>query len=658
MPSLADPNLPGQYAYSFSPPPGKLESVYRRRQPGFEGCNSHPILRKRQQQRSDLHRSASLVLAPPTQAPAAELPGIVEATALFNQIPARLESCRQRLLAAEVELERVHLQGNSELFAASGTSAPVANADRPSSSGELASEPPVVSEENADADSDVESWSGPDSGGSGGIPVQLAAVEDRLVALGSKWWNLEQDRTNMVRLRDELSTELAASKAREEALIAQLQALVHRQHSLETDAKTLRTNLGVSEAQTQVLTKKLGVSEKEAKDLQAQLITAGSRENILHTQVTSLHSQLYASQSDAEDLRHRLGMAKLSKEALADFKRQVEETHAREVEKKNDHIATLQSTAQNREEVLQSQVTDLQSQLYTSKSEAEDLRHQLGSAELGQEALAERLQSAEQRSAAAAQECTALKQLLQRSEHEALKNAEAAKQSTANIQTKSVDAPQAATAPMGMKKASIGEAQFVEELAERERVYQRVIAQQVVSAVVVRTMAKLFGEPDVSAEGTNSRSFDDPAERFQNVAHIPELLFISDLGPIGTYADAADEDDEAYASRKPAKCQIDLDLHELRIQVLRPAGPSRKIKLHDVVSAERPDSSDATIDLELESSNTDSKGPYRLRIAAADEAAVHTLLGAISVTTRVAPGSDMQTLTPSTTPRGSDGGGS
>jgi len=606
---------------------------------------------------------------PPSQAPTAELPGIAEATALFNQIPARLESCRQRLLAAEVELERAHQQGNSELFAASGTSASVVKVE---SSGEPASEPPVISEENADADSDAEAWNDPNSEG---IPPRVAAIEDRLVALGSKWWNLEQDRSNMVRLRDKLTAELEDSKAREEALISQLQAMVSRQHSLEADAKTLRTNLGVSEGQAQVFKKKLGVSEKEAKELQAQLETAGSRENILHTQVTSLHSQLYASQSDAEDLRHRLGMADLSKEAYADFKRSVEgskdqyEYMKSEIEQMNEHIAALQSTAESREEVLQSQVTDLQSQLYTSMGEAEDLRHQLGSAELGQEALAERLQSAEQRNATTAQEyattaqeCAALKEMLQRSEQEALQNAEAAKQSAAEaakqsaakLQPKNVEAQPAAAAPeIGMQKASTGDVQLANELAERERVYQSVIAQQVVSAAVVRTTAKLL------AEGSDARSSDDPAEGFKNFAHIPELLFVSELGPSGTYADAEDEDDKAYASRKPAKCQIDLDLNELQIQILRPAGPSRKIPLHDVVSAERPESSDAMIDIELEgSSDADSKGAQRLRIAAADEAAAHTLLGAISATTRVAPGSDMHSVTPSTTPRCSDAGGS
>eukprot|EP00931_Biecheleriopsis_adriatica_P040014 TRINITY_DN2288_c0_g1_i1.p1 TRINITY_DN2288_c0_g1~~TRINITY_DN2288_c0_g1_i1.p1 ORF type:complete len:764 (-),score=277.72 TRINITY_DN2288_c0_g1_i1:30-2297(-) len=306
---------------------------YKAKQPGF---GPHPALRKALH-KQELQRSGGWVvgseqgadgqeLGPPmpawgtvqlkTHGPAAAMvkgwpkwaiPGFLE------EVAPRLEGCRQRLLAAEYELQRAESGGLIEM----------PKVQLP----ELSRESPMHGMENDEfailAQEDEE------------LMAQCTFLEGELGSLGNKLQHLDSGHVVVRQKRNDFSKRLKESQAREVAL--------------HTQASKLNRGLKASKGEAQDVRGKLGVSEAMAKDLKVQLSASQGKEKNLAAEVADLQQQLSSARSEAEDLGEKLKAAEAEKERLNELLRESEASHQASQKQSAEHIGKLEEAARQLE---------------------------------------------------------------------------------------------------------------------------------------------------------------------------------------------------------------------------------------------------------------------------------------------------------------------
>jgi len=591
----------------------KLDGVYGLRQPGF---SPHPVLRhrievapavgfpdkaglgeRRQQQRNDLRRSASLVLGQSKssastvavvhdaertsphfaewsagttpQGPLQSLRGPYwpkwSQPAFMDDLPPRLEDCRARLAAAEYELDRYskaaggsgfravkqqhELPAWTQAFSETDVLQPLSTVEPPPGSGrpgmrEPAPEPPLATSLlGAEGDEEAELRGTAESDGDEELPKQLLVLESQLLELDAKWQAVDKDKQDAQRRRDELAVSLGTSKAQEDGLSSQQLTLKSRLKEVETEAEALCKNLSVSESDAQVLRGQLGTLE--------------SREQLLQAQATALYSRLYVSEGDALELRELLAERLRAAEA---------EVH------RPAHEASAEQLAANRK--------------------AEGEVHKWFD-----------LQLAAQRAAAGRREADLMKALAAATQRHTL-------------------AEEALEA--GRKRAAVLRA---EEDARRAAA----------RAGAPSRPETPFGpwpgsDIDEARPVSADHVSDDWLAGLGVHAVIPELLFTANL-------DVAGEPSSAHGHRRwPTHCQLDLVRNELRLQALAPYGAACELPLQGLAAVAWPPPGGGppnVVELQLPQQEGPNLG---LCLAAPDARAAGAVAAALTLPDRVPPG--------------------
>lgn len=138
------------------------------------------------------------------------------------------------------------------------------------------------------------------------LRTHLSSIEEQLIGLDKKWRHAERQTEEMNKDRTDLASKLKASEEREKIYQRKLD-------TFKAEAKSLRTSLGVSEG--------------EAQDMRIQLSTLERKEAILHNQVNALHARIYAAEGDNDVLREQLHTSQQDQEALLERLRHAEEAH-------------------------------------------------------------------------------------------------------------------------------------------------------------------------------------------------------------------------------------------------------------------------------------------------------------------------------------------
>lgn len=399
-----------------------LGSIYSLKQPGY---NQHPALRQRQSQRGSIHQSTSLMFPradrEPGHRPLAEPPmksGGARPLSLqrggdqylLSEVPYRLESCRKRLAAADMELEKcwsvpdiVSQRPASREHFEVGHQAPMSLAN-PSmvpphvAPGGLGGEPLQASGmfDKTDSDEEADMF----GGNMKDLQKQLVLVEGQLVELEKRFRTTETERQHLKR-------EQASSRVRCEDLVRQLKDADEQVRTLSQDnvdledrGSYLSTELGAYESTAETLRTNLGVSEAQAHQFREELDTLGDKHRVatqriefLSAQANTLSAQLYTSQGSLDTATTRIDMAK--QQRLADHERigQAEETQAASDVEHEKLVAELQEAAiqleeldrlgvqhldaTQRIEILSAQVDALSAQLCTSEETVESITAKL-----------------------------------------------------------------------------------------------------------------------------------------------------------------------------------------------------------------------------------------------------------------------------------------
>mmetsp|Transcript_25280 Transcript_25280/g.58921 ORF Transcript_25280/g.58921 Transcript_25280/m.58921 type:complete len:559 (+) Transcript_25280:71-1747(+) len=283
----------------------QLDGIYGLSQPGY---SPHPVLRFRQQQRGELHKSASLVLAQSKQidewSADRTLPGPLQSLkgaywpkwsppAFVDKVPPRIDDCRVQLAAAERELDRY-----SDMYF--GKLQPLQAVSSGSFLNEPAPEPTLSVSGEGTEPAEVSLLEGMSTGtGESGLeedlPSQLSVLEAQLHELDKKWQGVDEDRQTAREDCAELISYLTASEAYESDLKSQVSELESRLQQVADDSDNLRSELSGSKS--------------EAEALRRHLAGLDARERVLHSQATALCAQLYTSESTVLELHSQVTQA-------------------------------------------------------------------------------------------------------------------------------------------------------------------------------------------------------------------------------------------------------------------------------------------------------------------------------------------------------------
>lgn len=599
---------------------GKLDGVYGLRQPGFA---PHPVLKHRQQQRTELRRSASLVLSQ-NRSPAisaardAERPldpaewsaDVNPSTPLrplkgvnwpswmhptfMNEVPPRLEDCRMKLAAVERELSRYSKAAGGSGFRAvkqqhelpawvqdyeglygqqalGGKSFSLMESERPLSGsfgmGEPAPEPLAASwpsPEGAEGP-EVQLEDGEVELDDEDLPGQLSQLQTELLQLDIKWQAVDDDRQSAKQQRDELESRLETCREQE--------------HELTTRVADLGSQVKEAEAEKQTLCGSLSVSEEKAQELRRRLGTLELGEKTLQAQASGLLARLQTLQGEASEMQARLcrdGEAQQSTECHSspindlaiDQATSMELFEIEERKKVKAELEFMRSAAQKRQ-------ADLEKELAAATE-----RHSLAEAEL-------------ERVSLLAKESTDVPPT----------GTGQADEDTGGHSPLACDAgtPLANTSPGFPSESPAFEA-------------------EIPSKSIAAGTEKASVHSCQGAEGPSA-------------AAIPELVFVTDLTPIDEQPTVQPGGMLSQEPSFPAKCQVHLATNELCLQALTPVGPLCSAPLASIVATRLENSTGTFVEIELEGF---TEGPVRL--ATTDEHAASALVAALGIPDRVPPG--------------------
>lgn len=560
------------------------------------------------------------------------------------------------------------MSGQRSTSASAATSRNPTNLDLPTQS-------PEYHAIGADEDSDNEPWASTEAV-AGGPAARLASLEDQVMAVACKGWNVAQDRQNLRITRDDLAMQLAETKVQRQYLCDQTNEISKDNKKKEDRVKEASSRMHAQEAEMQQVRADLAASNDEVKRLNAQLVTAHTKENVLNKQAAILQSQLYTSQSMVEDLREQLEAAATAKAATAEqlwvATQDAEEAHA--------VASAVQAESESREQLLHDQAAELHSQLYSLRSECEDLQQHLEQTSLAYETLKESFRfkeeactELEQERARATdgraeleQECARLKGELQSAVEASERDAASTRAKvhelqelhrTTSLENESITAAAAAAsaasavalaerdatlqnqfaaarslteqleAHQDERAASDAEAaQSRARMAALESLADKYVARKLSENVVMRSLAKLADNLDTS---------------FGNFAPVPEYIFVASLEQGEESADGSDEEERGLRqlSRWPAQCQVDLLSETLRLVPLTVSTQgTRTVPLHSIRRILRPESCNDAVDIEwLTDETIGTASVLRWRLMTGDEDGAADLMGALN-SDRMRPG--------------------
>mmetsp|Transcript_90421 Transcript_90421/g.165907 ORF Transcript_90421/g.165907 Transcript_90421/m.165907 type:complete len:621 (-) Transcript_90421:82-1944(-) len=612
-------SMPGRRGVPQTTSHGSLEGVYKQRQPGCSPWAPGTERRPRQQQRTSLRRSASLVLGqahgdisvsdnagyrsgasypsePLSQAdrmPTVEHPSEhdehgypvgrgwpkwSDQPSLLREMPARLEGCRQRLAAADWELRNCNVVTGQ----ASKTSP---EADYSGEIGLLQRHldeackdvPPWHSDEETKPQSP---WEPPSSSATASFALGEPAPEPPLPP-SSAGWEAAPNAADLAfadealataaeehsqDLRLQLSTieerlfELdkkwqAAERERIEASRANRE-LQSRLLAVEDRERKLQVRLDNEKAESKALRKTIGVSEGEAQATRAQLDVITGKEAILHNQVNYLQARIYASEGDNQVLQQRLDESDQDKEALT------ERLHAAELDNQAliEKEALAEKASREARDGMAEQIAHLREAVDEARMELASEKIKVVSAERSSSELREQLQAA-------------------------------------------LDRP-----PPPKPEATL-----------------------------------LHSETDL-----DHKDF---------MTHKLTVLLTSSVGPPlpvrAAEEEAADGIEKRRPALRPAQCQVDTVLEEVRLVPLGAVGPACVIPFKEIMQVIRDDN-EFSLDIEW-SRESDKEGTsmQRVMLDTTDEQSLGAIIAALNMKSRIAPGSmaaTPATVTPRTPP--------
>lgn len=596
---------------------------FRLRQPGY---GAHPALAKKLDRLSDdLQQTGSWVLSGSEQ----DKPPLEPATAwgtikvpqspsgavlkswpkwakpgFLDEVPPRLEGCRQRLLAAERELRRAEAGG-----ALSAGQSPVAGQEASRKVQEVQLPPQIaVDAVQLPVDIDFEELADP-AQEEEELLAQLSSLESQMNELDKNWEAVSGDHTVIRSKRNDFSDRLKNSQAREANLKWRLSTAASQLEASREEIQSLRGQLGVSESSSDDLKQQLELANNQVSGLQKELNTARSAAEEFRDKFMASEEEQGRLQSRIADLEEtnetlRTG-AENRVEELEEERRQVEETLYNERQVNEDKLRQLtqetderlQKLTQENDERVQKLADDLElaknearrsqklaDDLELAKKEAElesseALRSQPAATEDAEsqtdpisdwvenggarpELLDSNVQKTVTSAAASVVDADAQTATPLLEENAAQTDDSGSVDTAGNVDAAGVGAAAGEGGAVSVAAATLNAADGTDAHTESA------LPEEAAAQTAPTAAESVIQAPDASKEQQWVDAWEKASDAL-NLAAVPPLLMASGLLGVG--------DDASLLC--PARCRLDLDLLEMVLQPLRPAGPLERIPL-------------------------------------------------------------------------------
>eukprot|EP00747_Dinoflagellata_sp_TGD_P163051 gnl/TRDRNA2_/TRDRNA2_181334_c0_seq1.p1 gnl/TRDRNA2_/TRDRNA2_181334_c0~~gnl/TRDRNA2_/TRDRNA2_181334_c0_seq1.p1 ORF type:complete len:728 (-),score=160.81 gnl/TRDRNA2_/TRDRNA2_181334_c0_seq1:46-2229(-) len=568
--------------------------------------------------------------------------------AFLEEMPARLEGCRKRLVAADMELRRYYademsrncewkrqldeafrqnsyFQEESKLLkkqqeagailpsatSKSTTYASSGSESRSWNEGEPEREPQVdtssVGEARTQSAMDQSSssfWSGGDLEMLGArdaddLRTQLSSIERNLRDLDKKWRASEQHRSATRATQEDLSSRLKVSEENHRTTVRESE---QRLKSYEDEIEKLRKDLGVSEAESQSLRNQLNQSSSQAETLNSEAKKLNGRIDAFQGKVEELSTQLQKSEVDRQDLEAKVKILHTEKEEISRKERQ------------GSHDA-------------ERRITELFETVANVRQERADLAERLAAAEA----------AATEKEAAADRRLKATEERLKATE-ERLKAAETQATSAALQETKATPSKMPAAAKKKQvpeARSKLKEALFLsldvdgigyvdcEALMPFVKHCRSVGSQAEWAKEFTALCQRMGADATKGLSMDNFFSFVDEGDLYCSDDELRDALIsieaaagaeaeeLASLVALATACDSAvpelvftaespsSEADAVTAELKPTQCKLLPSKRELHLVPLVPKGAVRVVALKDVKTVTQPDSASRIIDLSM-----------------------------------------------------------
>ena len=277
-----------------------------------------------------------------------DLPGFLD------EVPPRLEGCRQRLLAAEIELGRAEKAGGLDIG-----SAPPPEEKESDVPAVLQDLPPLFGpEDGPDEFADL-----PHEGEM--LLEQVSELESQLVSMTGKFKDLDAGHVAARQLRNAYSSRIKSSTEQIASLAKQISELSAQLDVSQQHNEALKEKVTTSRANTQKLQRQLLASGKELSHSQYQ---SRKLEQLLESTrgvVDDYLQKLETSEAEQDNLRSRTReMERTSKAAREDYEQRIEELEEalqeaqNSMEEVNGQKEDVEREKQSLSESLQSQKTE------------------------------------------------------------------------------------------------------------------------------------------------------------------------------------------------------------------------------------------------------------------------------------------------------------
>ena len=267
----------------------------------------------------------------------------------LDEVPPRLEGCRQRLLAAEIELGRAEKAGGLDI----GNSAPPEADEVPAVLQDL---PPLFGpEDGPDEFADL-----PHEGEM--LLEQVSELESQLTSMTGKFKDLDAGHLAARQLRNSYSAQITSSTEQISSLAKRISELTEQ--------------LDVSQRHNEALKGNVIASRENTQKLQKQLLDCGKELSLSQYQGRKLEQLVESTRGVVDDYRSKLEQSETEHQNLRDRLRDTEKANRAAKNESEQRIEELEEALQEAEERMQ-EVTEGKEDLERQKKDlAESLQSQ------------------------------------------------------------------------------------------------------------------------------------------------------------------------------------------------------------------------------------------------------------------------------------------
>lgn len=300
---------------------------------------------------------------------------------LLEEVPARLEGCRQRLAAADRAVSKAYELGicsgqqqtagaDAEMSLLQSQLDQVIKDSQDRGDPGRALDAATTSTTEADLISVDKEKEAKLKAESTELNAQISSIHGQLGDIDKRWQSAEEDRLEGNRTRSVLEEKLKTAEVARNSLEAKLNQLQKANESGEATIRELESTLAELQVDHQKVRADFGVSEKSAQELKSRVADLQDRETELKKKEAALTTRVTAAENDLKEASDK---HETTKTELGSASQKLQELESALAEEK-----LARAAAEERASSLQQEIDLIQPKLQASESQVQHLQNDIG----------------------------------------------------------------------------------------------------------------------------------------------------------------------------------------------------------------------------------------------------------------------------------------